>query len=129
MDVGDPSNMERLRAASPTLDQLRTRVSAYTVSDEAIRSTIREDAERHDRVWDPHTATAAFVYRQLARTRAAERWVIVATAHPAKFDEVVEPLIGRQIPVPSSLERLLRLPRHETDLDPTIDAFRAALRS
>ncbi len=129
MDVGDPSNMERLRAGSPTLEQLRTRVSAYTVSDDEIRRTIREDAERHDRVWDPHTATAAFVYRQLARTRAAEHWVIVATAHPAKFDEVVEPLIGRQIPVPSSLDRLLRLPRHETDLDPTIDAFRAALRT
>jgi len=53
--------------------------------------------------------------------------VIVATAHPAKFDEIVEPLIGRTLPVPPNLERLLCLPRYDVDLAPTLDAFRAHL--
>jgi len=127
MDVGDPSNMERLRAQAPTVEELRTRITAYHVSDEEIRSTIREDASTYGRVWCPHTATAAHVYRQLASTRGSEHWILVATAHPAKFDEVVEPLIGRRIPIPPSLERLLQLPRIEIDLEPTIDALRAAL--
>ncbi len=38
--------------------------------------------------------------------RRSARWVLVATAHPAKFREIVEPLIGRAVPVPESLARL-----------------------
>jgi threonine synthase len=127
MDVGDPSNMERLRAWAGDLDGLRRQVSAYAVSDDEIRARIREDASTLDRVWCPHTATAADVYRRLSPARREEPWVIVATAHPAKFDEVVEPLIGRPIPVPANLERLLRLPRHDEDLAPTLDALRERL--
>jgi threonine synthase len=128
MDVGDPSNMERLRAQTPDVNDLRQRVSAFAVSDDQIRGTIREDARRRGRVWCPHTATAAHVYHQLARTRASEHWIIVATAHPAKFDTVVEPLVGERIPVPPALERLLRLPRQETNLAPSLEALREALR-
>ncbi len=127
MDVGDPSNMERLRAQSPAAEQLRTRVTAYDVSDDQIRAAIREGIEKYDRVWCPHSATAAHVYARLAHERASEHWILVATAHPAKFDEVVEPLIGRHVPVPPALDKLLSLPRHERDLQPTLDALRAAL--
>jgi threonine synthase len=129
MDVGDPSNMERLRAQSPTIEQLRARVTAYDVSDDQIRQTIREGVGRYDRVWCPHSATAAHVYEQLARNRPNEHWVLVATAHPAKFDEIVEPLIGRPVPVPPSLQQLLARDRHERDLDPSLDALREALVS
>jgi threonine synthase len=127
MDVGNPSNMERLRALLPDLDRLRLHISAAHVSDDEIRTTIREDWERYGRAWCPHTATAAWVYRDIARTRADEHWVIVATAHPAKFNEIVEPLIGQAIPVPAALERLLRLPRQEAELDATVDALKMEL--
>jgi len=128
MDVGDPSNMERLRWLFPDVEALRGRVSAYPVSDDEIRSTIRDDASSLDRVWCPHTATAARVYRQLARDRADEHWVLVATAHPAKFSETVEPLIGREVPMLPALERMLRLPRQEEELPATLDALRARLQ-
>jgi threonine synthase len=52
---------------------------------------------------------------------------VVATAHPAKFNEVVEPIIGETLDVPDSLDRLLRLPRHFVDLPPTLQALAAAL--
>jgi threonine synthase len=52
---------------------------------------------------------------------------VVATAHPAKFNEIVEPIIGRPIAVPESLDRLLRLPQHCVDLPPTLEALAAAL--
>ncbi len=127
MDVGNPSNMERLRAGAAGVEQLRERVTAYSVTDHEIRATIREDAQTRARVWCPHSATAAFVYRDLARTRPDTHWVIVSTAHPAKFDEIVEPLIGHAIPVPPALDRLLHLPRHDEDLGPSLDALRDAL--
>lgn len=127
MDVGDPSNMERLRGLFP--DGLGAHVTAHLVTDDQIRATIQRDAETLDYVWDPHGATAASVYHQLPQDRIAEAWVLVATAHPAKFNEIVEPLIGHEIPVPPALARLLSLPRHEQSLDPTLDALRAQLRS
>jgi threonine synthase len=127
MDVGNPSNMERLNALYRDVDGLRHGLRAFAVSDDEIRSTIRADAESLGRVWCPHTAAAAHVYRRVSRDRPGDHWVIVATAHPAKFDDVVEPLIGRQVPVPAALERLLDLPRREEDLAPTLDALRSKL--
>lgn len=80
------------------------------------------------REWCPHTATAAEVYSRLsAQLRHEQPWVVVATAHPAKFNEIVEPIIGRPIAVPDSLARLLRLPEHRVDLPPTLEALSAAL--
>jgi len=125
MDVGNPSNMERLRTLFP--DRLSTRVSARLVTDEQIRATIRQDAETLGYVWDPHGATAAHVYHHALTDRAGEPWLLLATAHPAKFNEIVEPLIGREIEVPPALARLLRLPRQEERLAPTLDALRARL--
>ena len=128
MDVGNPSNMERLRALYPTLPALRGQLDADSVDDAAIRARIGEDYRRYGREWCPHTATAAEVYSRLPEKERADRpWVLVATAHPAKFNEIVEPLLGKAIDVPESLAMLLRLPQKRTDIAPTLTALAAAL--
>ena len=104
------------------------RVSAQLVTDDQIRATIRQDAEALGYVWDPHGATAAHVYHHAPDgSCSTSRGCCVATAHPAKFNEIVEPLVGREIPVPPALARLLSLPRQEEELEPTLDALRARL--
>lgn len=125
MDVGNPSNMERLRGLLG--DDLRSALSAQLVTDDEIRRTIRQEAETRGYVWDPHGATAARVYQQLPPERRREPWVLVATAHPAKFNEIVEPVIGREVPVPPALAHLLSLPRQEEELEPSLEALRARL--
>jgi threonine synthase len=128
MDVGNPSNMERLRSLYPSIDLLREQLSADSVDDATIRARIGEDFMHYGREWCPHTATAAEVYSRLGDAeRRARPWVLVATAHPAKFNEVVEPIIGKTIDVPDALGRLLRLPQHLVDLPPTLQAVAAAL--
>jgi threonine synthase len=128
MDVGNPSNMERIRASYPTLPALRQQMSADSVDDATIRSRIGGDFMQYGREWCPHTATAAEVYARLSPADRRERpWVLVATAHPAKFNEIVEPIIGRSVSVPDSLARLLSLPQHRADLPPTLTALAAAL--
>ena len=83
---------------------------------------------QYGREWCPHTATAAEVYSRLsAAERSDQPWVVVATAHPAKFNEIVEPIIGRPVQVPESLAYLLRLPSRRVDLAPTLEALAAAL--
>lgn len=127
MDVGNPSNMERLRALFPELAELRTAVSAETVDDAAIRGRIRQGFERYGQIWCPHTATAAEVYERLVVGKRPGRWIIVSTAHPAKFSEIVEPLIGRKVPVPESLAKLFARPTQCTEIEADLASLRAAL--
>lgn len=128
MDVGNPSNMERLRAMYPLFDELRAAVSACAVEDEAIRERIAGDFRRLGRIWCPHTAVAAEAYARLEEARRRSgRWVLVATAHPAKFREIVEPLIGREVPVPPALAELFARKSAYREIDADLDALRAAL--
>ena len=128
MDVGNPSNMERLRWLSPDMERLRETVEAQSVSDDEIRATIRRDHREFGQTWCPHTATAACVYRRFAPERRAQRWVLVATAHPAKFDDVVEPLVGEPVPVPGPLAALLALPSRQVEIGPRLEELRKVLQ-
>jgi threonine synthase len=129
MDVGNPSNMERLRALYPELSEIRSAVSACTIDDEAIRARIRTGYEELGQIWCPHTATAAEAHARLpAQRRDSGRWVLVSTAHPAKFREIVEPLIGREVPVPESLAKLFARPSECTEIDADLASLRDALR-
>lgn len=127
MDVGNPSNMERLRWLYPKWAHLADRLSAQSVSDAEIRETIRRDYHELGQTWCPHTATAACVHRRLDARRAGEHWVIVATAHPAKFNDIVEPIIGAEVPVPPALAALLALPSRQVDVGPRLEDLRTIL--
>jgi threonine synthase len=120
MDVGNPSNMERLRNLWGEANELRQQIRAYSVSDEQIRSQIQEEFRNTGFVWCPHTATGFYVYRHLLTDaeRISGHWVIVATAHAAKFNEIVESLVGENIPVPAELAQLLQWPAHFSTIDP-----------
>src|SRR5215472_11902607 len=128
MDVGDPSNMERLRALYPQLEELRGAVSACSLSDAEIRARIRAGFRDYGQMWCPHTATAAEAWERLSPARRRERrWVLVSTAHAAKFREIVEPLIGREVPVPETLARLFARPAQSVEIDATLAALRQVL--
>ncbi len=128
MDVGNPSNMERLRHLLPDFSELRTAVEAYPVSDAAIRQQIASDYKRVGRVWCPHTATGFSVYDQLPSARCSEAsWIVVATAHPAKFDNIVEPAAGVAVAVPPALAALLELPSRWESIDPDLVLFSGLL--
>ncbi|HJP38673.1 MAG: threonine synthase [Gammaproteobacteria bacterium] len=128
MDVGDPSNMERLRALCGDVDGIREIVSARSVSDAVIRTTIRDEYARHGIAWCPHTATGLHVYRSLpAAEQQAGHWVVVATAHAAKFDTIVEPLLDQHIEPPTELARLLDWSVDYKTIDAELDQVAQAL--
>jgi threonine synthase len=128
MDVGTPSNMERMRALFPDIDSLRGAVRAESVTDEAIRARTAADFRLYGKTWCPHTATAAEVFsRMSAAERGDGRWVLVSTAHPAKFREIVEPIVGARIEIPESLAKLFSRPVSCADLSPELTALAGAL--
>lgn len=122
MDVGDPSNMERLRHMWPDVATVRSKIRAFAVDDEDIVEQIRRGPERWGQVWDPHTACAVHVREQLD----SEDWIVVATAHPAKFNDVVEPILQREVSIPAGLAELLERPNHVETVAPKLEALQQA---
>jgi threonine synthase len=128
MDVGNPSNMERLRHLFPDIDGLRTAVTSTSVDDAAIKARILADHAAFDRVWCPHTAVAAEIYARFSTAeKSSGHWVIVATAHPAKFSEILGPLVGEALRTPLSLQSLYDRPSHFEVLPAQLASLRAAL--
>jgi len=129
MDVGAPNNFERLQWLYPDHPaELRAAVSADTVDDAHIRKTIVSAHTQFGETICPHTACALAVLQRLRERGTQGDWCIVATAHPAKFPEVVEPLIGAEVPLPEALAEMLAKPSHADTLANDTDALRQVLR-
>ncbi|GGA28044.1 threonine synthase [Dyella nitratireducens] len=110
MDVGAPSNFERLLWTYPDANELRHAFEAQSVDDRTITATISLHAHEHGEVFCPHTATAMHVLDQRRAAGDNAPWAVVATAHPAKFESVVEPLVGKPVEVPPALAAMLQRP-------------------
>ena len=119
MDVGDPSNMERLKHLFGDHAHFAAEVRAFSVDDQTIRSEIRRVWESHQYIVCPHTATGEHVRHQ---QQYVDPTIVYATAHPAKFNTIVEPQIGMQVPVPPQLASLLDAPSsfQTIDADPRL---------
>lgn len=127
MDVGAPSNFERLRWLYQGDDAaLRAAFTSASVDDEAIRLVIARRFRHFGEVFCPHTATAIKVLEDLRNQGADGDWAVAATAHPAKFESVVEPLVGA-VAVPPALNDLLQRPAHADLIDPHYDALVARI--
>jgi threonine synthase len=115
MDVGAPSNFERLLSLHHG-DEQAARLAGFAeaVDDIDIADVIRRHAPGY--LFCPHTATAIKVRERLHEAGDRRRWTVVATAHPAKFDGVVEPLAGGPVPVPPALAAMLARPSHAEPL-------------
>lgn len=120
MDVGAPSNFERLRWLYPDDEALRGSFRAVAIQDAEIQSTIREVWELHKMAICPHTATAVCALDSLALDGS---WAAVATAHPAKFESIVEPLIGTSVRPPPALAKLLQRASHAEPMSADYTAF------
>ncbi|HEX7339169.1 MAG TPA: threonine synthase [Rhodanobacteraceae bacterium] len=108
MDIGAPSNFERLRWLWQGDDAaLQQAFQAGSVDDASIRTTISELAHTHDLVVCPHTATAMTELSRQRQRGDTRHWIVVSTAHPAKFEQTVEPLVGHAVAVPPALAALL----------------------
>lgn len=128
MDVGDPSNLERLLwLYGGDVDALRRDVTGEVVGDAETAACIRDVHRRTGYLLDPHTAVA---YRAALRSVAASDGptVVLATAHPAKFPDVVESATGVEVPLPPGLVATRDRPEHFSSIAPTVEALHDILR-
>jgi len=127
MDVGDPSNLERIRWLYPDdLDQLRHDVTGVSVTDPDTKACIRSVFERTGYVLDPHTAVGYMVQEETPPPPDTPS-VVLATAHPAKFPDVVEEAIGRSVPLPPGIAAVMHAEEHMEEIPATLAALAEAM--
>jgi threonine synthase len=127
MDVGHPSNFERmLWLYGSDLDAMRRDVRGCRFSDADVCATIKRVHEERGYLLDPHSAIA---YMGLAGRNGQDgrdgqdgkTGVFLSTAHPAKFAEIVEPIIGRPVEKPPALAAALNGPQHIIRIRASLD--------
>ncbi|HEX9762715.1 MAG TPA: threonine synthase [Acidimicrobiia bacterium] len=119
MDIQVPSNLERMKAP---LDQ---EFVAGWVDDDEIRATIAEVDRQHGYTLDPHTATA---WKVGSGHIGARPQLVVATAHPAKFPEVVMEAIGIRPRLPAGFERVMTAAERLITIDADASALAELIR-
>jgi threonine synthase len=129
MDVGHPSNFERMSwLYHGDVDAMRRDIAGARYTDTAVCDTIRQVYETRGYLLDPHSAIgylgARSVVSGFSRTSPT---IFLATAHPAKFAEIVDPIIGRPVEKPAPLAQALAKPRHIIRIDATFEAVRSTL--
>ncbi|MBS1959401.1 MAG: threonine synthase [Bdellovibrionales bacterium] len=125
MDVGNPSNLERLQNLYPSIDELRRVVRAETVNDDEIRKEIESSEKEWGQVLCPHSAVAAAAKK---RFNLSGPTAIVATAHPSKFETIIEPIISREVKIPTELVALMSRSIKNETIKPEYTALEALLK-
>jgi threonine synthase len=129
MDVGDPSNFERIRwLYRDDRAGLRRDVTGISVTDAETRATIVDVYARSGYLLDPHTAVGVRAHR-CAPDRGRGPSVVLATAHPAKFPDVVESAVGRPVPLPPGIAAVMESEEHVERIAASLAALSAALEA
>ena len=128
MDVGDPSNLARIvDLYKGSVSALREDVSGCSFTDDDIRNTISEVYLRTGYVADPHGACAC---RGLMDSlRPGQTGVFLETAHPAKFKDTVEEILGTEIQIPERLMAFLDARKQSVKTGGKYDEFKEYLLS
>jgi threonine synthase len=119
MDVGNPSNFVRiLELFHQKLPNLLQTLSAVSISDAETIDCIRDLYTHHLYLPDPHGAVGYLALQRYLAAHPDAKGIFLETAHPVKFYDTVEPIIGRKIPLPESVKVLLNQPKNSIRLDP-----------
>lgn len=128
MDVGDPSNFVRvLELFNQELGSLKKVLTSYSVTDVETRKAIREVYNSYGYLPDPHGAVGYKALQQYLQSHPGEKGFFLETAHPVKFYDVVEPVIGSNIPLPESVRSIMHLKKESVLMEPEYDALKAEL--
>ncbi len=128
MDVGSPSNFERLeRLFDGDWKAMVRMIRGAAVSDERTLAVMREVHGRTGVFVDPHTAVGCAAASDALRAGLGGPVIVLSTAHPAKFTDVVERATGRTPEMPDRLARCLELPKLATRIGTTLPELSAIL--
>lgn len=126
MDVGAPSNFARvLDLYGNSHADICTDISGATYTDEQIAETVKDVWQTHHYLLDPHGACG---YRALAEgLKPSEAGIFLETAHPAKFKDTVERIIGEEVEIPAKLQAFMKSKKQSVAMPKEFAAFKEYL--
>ncbi len=129
MDVGNPSNFVRIKALFNDSDsEIRSHLKGYSYNDFETRETIRELYEKRGYVVCPHTSIGyRAAVEDWSEGKSDRTYVTLATAHPVKFKDVIEPEINNEIPIPERLEKWLNREKKSHSIGKEYEVFKEFL--
>lgn len=128
MDVGNPSNFVRiLELFHHKLGDLRKVLTGYSITDDETRATMKEVYQQYNYLPDPHGAVGYLSLLRYLQQHTREKGMFLETAHPVKFYDVVEPVIGEPVPVPDVIKEQLKLSKQSTVISPDYDMLKSTL--
>ena len=108
MDVANPSNFIRvMELFDQHLDKTKAMLEACSIDDATTKRTIKEVYEQYHYLIDPHTAVAYKAMDDYVQQHPGDKGIIISTAHPVKFPEVVEEEIGKTIELPEQVKYIV----------------------
>jgi threonine synthase len=117
MDVGDPSNFIRIMEIfNQQIDGLKKTLNGYTISDDETKATLISVFKEHNYLLDPHGAVAYKALQQYQVQHPNAKGVILETAHPVKFYDVIESLINQIVPVPETVAEQIKKEKVSTKI-------------
>ncbi len=130
MDVANPSNFVRIMEIfEQQLPNLKQKLSAVSVDDDTTRLTLKKVLEEYQYLLDPHGAVGFHALEQYLSHHPTLQGMVLETAHPVKFYDVVEPVIGTTIPIPEKIEAQLKLPKQAQSLENNVESLKEFLHA
>ena len=112
MDVGNPSNFARiLDLFGSTWNIVREHITGYTFSDDETAQAMREAKAKYNYMLDPHGAVALLALQAFQDQQHQQPGIFLETAHPAKFLESLESILGETLAIPETLLALRDKPK------------------
>jgi threonine synthase len=125
MDVGSPSNFTRIMELyDHDVEKVRTDIWSKSFSDEETSQAIREVHEKYNYLMDPHGAVAYLGLMEYQRANPGTNGIFFITAHPAKFADKVEPIIGSKIEIPERLAKALKRKKEAVKISSNFAGFK-----
>ncbi len=117
MDVGDPSNFVRIMEIfQQQFSALKDKVSSCSISDTVTKETLLSVFNEQHYLLDPHGAVAYKALQDYLLNNPIDKGIILETAHPVKFYDVVEPIINEAVPIPEAIQQQLKLEKKSTKI-------------
>jgi threonine synthase len=130
MDVGNPSNFIRiLEIFEKEFTALKDKLSSYSISDEETKQTIGEVYKKYEYILDPHGAVGYLSLERYLAEHKGKKGFFLETAHPVKFPEAVESILGHPLEIPESVEYLLDKKKESVKIEPNFQQLKDYLLS
>ena len=127
MDIGDPSNFARiLEIHDGNWEGVKKSLAGFSFTDEETKTGMKDVIDKTGYLMEPHGTIGYMALKEYQKTHDVQG-IVLETAHPAKFGEVVEPVIGRKIEIPERLQEFMKRKKVATLIQPKFEELKKFL--